>query len=117
MKMEIFELLIRLATLVLAGIVVPAFKRWLNAKAENETLEKVRSWVYSAVYAAEQIYNHAKRMDPDGSLRKKYAHNTVMRICVNYGILISDRELDTLIEAAVNTVNSMNIVNKEESEE
>lgn len=107
MKMEILELLIKLAVLVMAGIVIPAFRKWLKTKTENEQLEKIRSWVYSAVYAAEQIYNHAEKLDPDGSKRKKYVHNSVMKICLNNKILITDRELDILIEAAVNTLNSI----------
>lgn len=107
MKLEILELLIKLAVLVMAGIVVPAFRKWLQTKTENEQMEKIRGWVYSAVYAAEQIYNHAEKIDPDGSMRKKYAKNTVMKICMNSGILITNRELDTLIEAAVNTLNSL----------
>ena len=44
MKMEILELLIRLAVLVMAGIVIPAFRRWLNARTDNERLNKIRSW-------------------------------------------------------------------------
>lgn len=113
MKMEILELLIRLAVLVMAGIVIPAFRKWLNARTDNEQLEKIRSWVYAAVYAAEQIYNHAEKLDPDGSKRKKYVHNSVMKICLNNKILITDRELDILIEAAVNTVNSIHAANAE----
>lgn len=113
MKMEILELLIRLAVLVMAGIVIPAFRKWLNARTDNEQLEKIRSWVYAAVYAAEQIYNHAEKLDPDGSKRKKYVHNSVMKICLNNKILITDRELDILIEAAVNTVNYIHAANAE----
>ena len=107
MKLEILELLVKLAVLVMAGIVIPAFKKWLEAKTDNETLEKVRCWAYAAVYAAEQIYNHAEKIDPDGSMRKKYAHNAVMKICTDSGICITNRELDVLIEAAVNTLNSI----------
>lgn len=113
MKMEILELLIRLAVLVMAGIVIPAFRRWLNARTDNERLNKIRSWVYDAVYAAEQIYNHAEKLDPDGSKRKKYVHNAVMKICLSNKILITDRELDILIEAAVNTINSIHAANTE----
>jgi len=107
MKLEILELLVKLAVLAMAGIVIPAFKKWLEAKTDNETLEKVRCWAYAAVYAAEQIYNHADKIDPDGSMRKKYAHNAVMKICTDSGICITNRELDVLIEAAVNTLNSI----------
>lgn len=113
MKMEILELLIRLAVLVMAGIVIPAFRKWLNARTDNEQLNKIRSWVYDAVYAAEQIYNHAEKLDPDGSKRKKYVHSAVMKICLNNKILITDRELDIMIEAAVNTINSIHAANTE----
>ena len=116
MKLEIIELLIKLAMLVLAGIVIPAFKKWLNARIETETLEKIRGWVYAAVSAAEQIYNHAEKLDPDGSKRKKFVHNSVMKICLNNGITISDRELDILIEAAVNTLNSIHSAQAEDEE-
>ena len=117
MKMEILELLIRLAVLVMAGIVIPAFRRWLNARTDNERLNKIRSWVYDAVYAAEQIYNHAEKLDPDGSKRKKYVHNAVMKICLNNKILITDRELDILIEAAVDEVNNcrLGVLHSEET--
>lgn len=107
MKLEIFELIIRLAVLIMAGVVLPVFKRWLVKKNENEDMEKVRSWVYAAVYAAEQIYNHAEKVDPEGTIRKKYAMNTVMKILLNHKIAITERELDVLIEAAVNTLNSI----------
>lgn len=107
MKLEIVELILRAVVLFMAGFVIPAFREWLKTRTENEQMEKVRTWVYSAVYAAEQIYNHAKQMDPGGDLRKKYVHNTVMRICANSGIKISEDELDTLIEAAVSTLNSI----------
>lgn len=113
MKLEILELLIRLAVLIMAGIVVPAFKKWLDTRTENEQIEKVHSWVYAAVGAAEQIYNHAEKLDPDGSKRKKYVHNSVMRICINNKILITDRELDILIEAAVNTLNSIHVADND----
>lgn len=106
MALEIVELLIRLAVLVMAGIVIPAFRNWLEEKTENEKLTKIRTWVYEAVDAAEQIYNHAEKLDPDGSIRKKYVRNTVMKICLNSGIAITEKELDTLIEAAVGTLNS-----------
>ena len=40
MAMEIAKLLLQIAILVMAGIVVPAFKRWLKTKADNEAMEK-----------------------------------------------------------------------------
>lgn len=107
MKLEILELLIRLAVLVTAGVVVPAFKKWLDARTDNEQMDKVHRWVYAAVGAAEQVYNRAEKLDPDGSRRKNYVRNSVMKICLNNNIRITDRELDILIEAAVNTLNSM----------
>lgn len=107
MALEIIELLIRLAVLVMAGIVIPAFKRWLNKKSESEDLEKVRAWTYAAVYAAEQLYNKAEKIDPDGTIRKKYARNAVVKICLTSGIAVSEKEIDVLIEAAVNTLNSV----------
>ena len=107
MYLKIFELLLRLAVLIMAGFVVPAFRSWLKKKSENEDMEKIRGWVYAAVYAAEQIYNHAEKLDPEGKIRKTYARNMVTKILLNHGITITERELDVLIEAAVNTLNSI----------
>lgn len=107
MYLKIFELLLRLAVLIMAGFVIPAFRSWLKKKSENEDMEKIRGWVYAAVYAAEQIYNHAEKLDPEGKIRKTYARNMVTKILLNHGITITERELDMLIEAAVNTLNSI----------
>ena len=101
MKMQILELLVRIVVLVMVGFVLPALKRWLNTKVENEQMNKVRTWVKYAVYAAEQMYNRARQIDSDGGMRKKYVYNFVMRICADRGIKITEDELNALIEAAV----------------
>ena len=35
MKLEIITLIIRLAIAVMTGLCIPAFKHWLDVKAEN----------------------------------------------------------------------------------
>ncbi len=117
MKLEILEMIVRLVVLIMAGVVIPALKKWLETKTENEQTEKVRSWAYTVVFAAEQLYNHTQKLDPDGSLRKKYARNTLHRICLRSGIDVSERELDALIEAAVLTLASDRDGGKEDGEE
>lgn len=101
MTMEIAKLILQIVVLVMAGVVIPAFKRWLEMKVDNEAMEQVRSWVYTAVYAAEQLHNHAKKDDPTGEIRFKYAYDFVWTICGYAGIEISGDELKALIEAAV----------------
>ena len=105
MKLEILKLLVQLAILVVSGILVPAFKKWLDEKTENEKLQKVKQWAETACYAAEQIYKKAKKNDPDGTLRKNYAYKLLMRICTRYGVDLTEGEADALIEAAVNAIN------------
>ncbi len=106
-RMQILELAVKIAILFMAGFVVPALRKWIETKTENEQMEKVREWVYSAVYAAEQMYNRARKIDPDGSQRKKYVYNFIMRICAAKGVKITKEELEALIEAAVITMDTL----------
>lgn len=48
----LFEAIITLAATTITVFLIP----WLRARYGNETLEKARSWVEIAVYAAEKVY-------------------------------------------------------------
>ena len=52
MKLEIATLIIRLAIAIMTGICIPAFKHWLDVKAENEKFAQIRQTAETAVYAA-----------------------------------------------------------------
>lgn len=105
MKTELITLLIRLIILVITAFVVPALKKWLEARTENEKLQQIKTWALQAVKAAEQMHNKAKKDDPTGEIRREYARKAILRICSRLGVTLTDRDVEALIEAAVQEVN------------
>lgn len=105
MTVEVLTLVLRLLVVVIAGVIVPAFKAWLNAKTENEKIARVKDAAKTAVYAAEQIYNTAEKADPDGELRRRFVKGAIMRVAYQAKIVLTDREIREIIEAAVQELN------------
>lgn len=106
MKTEIIILVTRMIVAICVGIVIPAARRWLMEKTENEKLNRVKDWAYTAVSAAEQWYKKRyPETDPTGDKRRDYARNMISQLCGKYKIEISIQEIDTMIEAAVNEMN------------
>ena len=102
MRIEIITLIIRLAIAVMTGICIPAFKHWLDVKAENEKYAQIRQTAETAVYAAEQLM---RKTDPDGEERRKYAHRLISDTATRLGIALTDNEIDSMIQAAVKELN------------
>ena len=102
MKVEIITLIIRLAIAVMTGICIPAFKHWLDVKAENEKLQQIRQTAETAVYAAEQLM---RKTDPTGEERRKYAHKLISMTANRLGVALTDNEIDSMIQAAVKELN------------
>ena len=102
MKVEIITLIIRLAIAIMTGICIPAFKHWLDVKAENEKFAQIRQTAETAVYAAEQLM---RKTDPDGEGRRRYAHKLIAMTADRLGVALTDHEIDTLIQAAVRELN------------
>ena len=102
MKLEIITLVIRLAIAVMTGICIPAFRTWLKAKTENEKYEQIRQTAETAVYAAEQLM---RKKDPTGEDRRKYAHQLIAMTAMRLGVELTDNEIDSMIQAAVQELN------------
>ena len=102
MKVEIITLIIRLAIAIMTGICIPAFKHWLDIKAENEKFAQIRQTAETAVYAAEQLM---KKTDPTGEERRKYAHRLISMTANRLGVALTDGEIDSLIQAAGKELN------------
>ena len=102
MKLEIINLIIRLAIAIMTGICIPAFKHWLDVKAENEKFAQIRQTAETAVYAAEQLM---RKTDPTGEERRKYAHRLINMTAMRLGIALTDDEIDSMIQAAVKELN------------
>lgn len=103
---EIITILLRFAVAVFIAFVIPAVKKWMKIKIENEKLGQIQEWARSAVYAAEQAYKQYKATDPDGTKRKEYARVAIMAVSSRLGLELTDKEINTLIEAAVNEINA-----------
>ena len=102
MKLEIITLIIRLAIAIMTGICIPAFRAWLKAKTENEKYEQIRQTAETAVYAAEQLM---RKTDPDGEERRKYAHKLIAATAMRLGVALTDKEIDSMVQAAVKELN------------
>ena len=103
---EIITILLRFAVAVFIAFVIPAVKKWMKIKIENEKLGQIQEWARSAVYAAEQAYKQYKATDPDGTKRKEYARVAIMTVSSRLGLELTDKEINTLIEAAVSEINA-----------
>lgn len=105
MAVEIITLLLRLAIVVICGVVAPAFKAWVEAKAKTEAEARIKETARTAVYAAEQIYNTAKKADPDGNLRRQFVKKAIMRAAYETKTALTEREISEIMEAAVQELN------------
>lgn len=109
MKLEIITTIIRVAIVILTGLVVPAIRKWLNAKTNDEAMSEVKQWAYTVVWAAEQIHNKAKKDDPTGTLRREYAHEAIERMGLKLGLVLSSDEIEAMIECAVHELNGCRV--------
>ena len=102
---EIITILLRFAVAVFIAFVIPAVKKWMKIKTENEKLNQIKEWARTAAYAAERVYKDYKTSDPDGEKRKHYARVAIMVVSSRLGLKLTDKEINTMIEAAVQEVN------------
>ena len=105
MKLEIITLLLRLAIVVITCVIAPTVKHWLETSTENTKMESIREAAWSAVYAAEQLYNTMKHADPSGEIRRKYAARAVSIAAARAGIALTDSDIDNIVQAAVQELN------------
>ena len=105
MKLEIITLLLRLAIVVITCVIAPTVKHWLETSTENAKMESIREAAWSAVYAAEQLYNTMEHADPSGEIRRKYAARAVSIAAARAGIALTDSDIDSIIQAAVQELN------------
>lgn len=105
MKLEIITLLLRLAIVVITCVIAPTVKHWLETSTENAKMESIREAAWSAVYAAEQLYNTMEHADPSGEIRRKYAARAVSMAAARAGIALTDSDIDNIVQAAVQELN------------
>lgn len=105
MTTEIITAVMRIFIILFTGVIMPLLKRWIENRTEFDKYGQLKDYAHTAVWAAEQIYNHAESADPDGSLRLKYAKHALAVTANRLGLCLTDREIETLIEAAVGELN------------
>lgn len=104
-KVELLKLIMQIVTLAVTAFIAPAIMSWLHEKAEDAQLNRVKGWALRAVKAAEQVYKDYAKTDPDGVKRRSYARRVLKRACDRCKICLTDEDIETLIEAAVQEIN------------
>ena len=105
MTVEIITLILRLAIVVMGGFVVPAFRKWIQTKTENENMNRLKAAAETAVYAAEQMHKATGDVEEYRELRRKFAHDAISRTAHKIGIVLTEAEINALMEAAVQELN------------
>ena len=86
---QIAELLVRIGTIFVIAVLIPAAQKWMKDKQIDGAVRK-------AVYAAQQLL-----WAQDGKTRKKFAVNLATELLEKSGITINAGQLSALVEAAV----------------
>lgn len=94
---NVIVLLIPVFGAIITGFVVP----YLKAKIGNEKLITIAKWVAYAVKAAEMIFTAEKA----GVDKKKYVIDFIKKLFNKKKTVITDEQLDVLIEATVAEMN------------
>lgn len=89
---EILKLVVMVSTLVITGYLIP----WLKSKIGTEKMEQAEKWVKYAVLKAEQVMS-----GKNGTEKKSYVVEFLTYLFWEKDILITEEQLDILIEAAV----------------
>ena len=87
---------------ILAGVAVKAVKDYLVQKGGEKTVKIVEILAKNAVHAVEQV---ASETGYKGEEKLGQARDKIRAELVKYNISMTDRELDTFIEASVKKMN------------
>ena len=116
MTIEILTLIIRLAIVIITGLLVPALRAWIHAKTDNEKLNQLKAAAETAVYAAEQMHKKIADNEEYQEARRKFAKGAISRAAHKLGLVLTDAEINELMEAAVQELNIMKDAVREELE-
>lgn len=104
---QITEIIIASATgvlTILAGIAVKSIKDFLIKKGGEKTIKIVEILAKNAVNAVEQV---ASETGFKGEEKLEQARTKIRAELTKYGISMTNRELDTFIEASVKKMNDV----------
>lgn len=91
------EAIITLATTAITLFLIP----WLRERYGNEKLEKAKSWVQIAVYAAEKVYGAG-----NGDQKLKHAQ----RVLEQHKIKLDTMTLKTMVDAEIRKLEQGDII-------
>lgn len=87
---------------ILAGVAVKAFKEYLVKKGGEKTIKIIEILAKNAVNAVEQV---ASETGYKGEEKLEQARTKIRAELSKYSISMTDRDLDTFIEASVKEMN------------
>ena len=99
--LEVLKLVVMLVSVLVTSYVIP----WIKANTDSKKLQTVFDWVEQGVHAEEQMYG-AKT----GTQKKRCVTEFLQKIIKAKKINISDQELEMLIEAAVQVMNTQDFI-------
>ena len=91
---------IALAIISIAGALVSAYAiPWIKSNISAKDMEKIVCWIQFAVRCADQLYK-----PEEWKKKKTHVVTYIMEKALQLGIKLSEEDIDTLIEAAVNEI-------------
>lgn len=101
--MNLQQLVISLAVILLTLVILPALRAWLKSKTRVEQNNALFSFIEELVKAAEQTFRPGDTLTPEAlnALKKSYVVREVGHYARRQGIPLTDEQLNALIEAAV----------------
>lgn len=90
---EVLRFIVVISVMALVRYAIPLLK----SKVKNSNLEWLYDWAVYAVKAAEQTHTESGL----GTLKKSVVKEFLLRITRQYGVEITDAQIENLIESAV----------------
>lgn len=88
----VLSIILSICIIIICRYLIP----WLKTKFSKESFDLVSKWVLEAVKAAEQTHGEG-----EGKAKKEEVVKFVKQMLEKYHIVLSEQEIDTLIESAV----------------
>lgn len=100
---------IGLIGLILTGIVIPSFKKWIKSKVTNEQWETIKNYALAGVQAAEILFNAQGK----GEEKLEWVSKYIEAQCAAHGIKI---DMDTVRIAIENAWKDLGLDHSTEKE-
>lgn len=99
------DIIIKIIILIITGIIIPMINKYVNTYVSKEQLEIIKGYVETGVRCANQIYTPEQWKE-----KKEYVLNYAIGIVNDFGLKITEEQVDTLIEGIVNQIKTIDQV-------